>query len=70
MITAIALKDGTLWVGAEGRDHRGLPVHGSACCPLPSWANHQAMLAMIGAAMDEAEAHVRSQIAYASQNPV
>ncbi len=68
MITAIALKDGTLWVGAEGRDHRGLPVHGSAICPLPSWTNHQAMLAMIGAAMAEAEAHIQRQIDYAKES--
>jgi hypothetical protein len=68
MITAIALKDGTLWVGAEGRDHRGLPVHGSACCPLPHWASRQAVLTMIDAAMMEAEAHIQRQIDYAKES--
>jgi hypothetical protein len=67
VITGVTIKDGMLWVGAEGRDHRGLPIWGHAQTSMPPWASRPAILAMLDAAMIEAEEAVQRQVAHNAQ---
>lgn len=63
MSMQITLQDGTLWVGITGGAYNNHGTHlGSAQCAVPPWINRKAVLALIEAAMIEAEENLKKQL--------
>lgn len=63
MSMKITLQDSTLWVGImDGPPHSHSSHLGSAQCAMPPWASRKAVLALIEAAMIEAEENLKKQL--------